>query len=406
MMKDIPREEYAAELARLGIPPRRPGLDRLHTLEKHLEKHPGRGKGIKWGRYAWLAPPILAGMGMVAAWRHQRTREKILGVLFSGGMWALKRHFSGAGAMSTDNGQFLLDSEVSTHEAMRSIELGIESAFPLDEMKQKLKAENRGNYTKDEIKSIWADLVVATLSRVISGVYTLAATHFISTAVHALTPSDDICLSSATEIHDLPINIDISLLTRTISDACREALRERSLTEFKAASSFTDIQQIFNEVRTATDIILGIHASSSTALHEAILGEEGEVEPELLKKLRDLIESQGPKNLLVRTIGDFFSIALNHIKEARVELKAEGDEVKVPFLKLNPRLSAELVKITEDSNEYLISVRNGQDSEESPWASFFLDLNALVEDERPAKSQLTASPARLPSDLSAAALFQ
>ncbi|KAJ9472324.1 hypothetical protein DIPPA_22924 [Diplonema papillatum] len=402
----------------------RSGTDRLDSVSKHLKFHPKSpsaaaaaphvvkhiprvAAATSWGSSArWVAPPLVAILALTGAWKHQQTRERILAALMKGGMWVLKYQFAVAPASS--HRYFIQQCEACTQDHMATTGSTISTLLPLEEYIDTLlrSKEKRALLSAEEKRNKWVDLEVAAFCRIVVGVYCLALTHFASTAVHALSPSGSETMygSGLRDFVELPLNLDLQLMIRTASAACREALRKRNLHELKAMASMQDIDGVLDEVRHDLSLSLGFEEESTVALHEVVLGEEksGEVEaeavpnggpaaaakeeePPLTKKLRDLLEASSPVALLSATLDGFFSVASMHVADAFRSVAADC-ATQVAMVKFCPRLCSEMSRITEDDNEFLMTLRSGEDCEESSWASFFLDLQALANPQRSVKA--------------------
>ena len=358
--------------------------DRLRTLEKHLKFHPQPvvPPPSHVSKLKWAAGPLVAIAVVVAAWGHQGVRGKVFSAFLQGGMWMLKKRFGGS-SISSAPSRYLVAAEVTTHVKMQQIRETIRTILPLEDLQEKLRSQ-KATLTKDEKYTILLEMEISTFTRMIVGIYILGLTHFVSSATHMLSGEDDdkknqsptkefpyfnvdFDLSntqSMTEVLDLPMVLDINVLTRVASDACRDALRKNNVRP-SSRVSYSEVIGVTTDVEKALAESLGLteegsKSSSHVHLHELVLGEEScegskNSEPDTLKKLRDLLESKSCQSLLTSTIGSFSDVIRQHV-QAAFETINKGERVSVA-IDLCPRLANELTKITEDDNEFLLSLR-------------------------------------------------
>ena len=310
-------------------------------------------------RLRWIAPPLVAFLSLLAAFKHRNTRERILSMVMRGGVWALKRHF--APTYSPSSQPFLAQAEVSTQHCMHGLGARLRAQLPLEDTLARMKQARALKLQREEIVTLWLDIEVFTFTRIAVGVVVLGLTHFVSAAVHALegcgsVTSRGLMASMASEVMELPLRLDLDRIVAATAERCRDALERRNMHKLSSVATVADVEGLLRELRSCLEDLLGLATPAASAasgsgaaqLHEAVLGEEragaadcldsvapargpGAVREEtVLQKLRDLLENAGPKALLGSTLSSFFAVADQHVTQAFVAVVSamppkEGD---------------------------------------------------------------------------------
>eukprot|EP00756_Hemistasia_phaeocysticola_P004698 Hpha_TRINITY_DN12960_c0_g1::TRINITY_DN12960_c0_g1_i1::g.164309::m.164309 len=374
---------------------------RVQVLQSHLQSNLEgtlpRGGGAPSGqlvdsisdRPKWLLPLMvctaLGGAGVAAYKKRGALVEKVLPIGMKAVLWAMK------GATAEDKAthcQRQLDAILSNSESVTPTVLATFRAILIEEfpVEARLRGIREKGLSREQKLSLWMDFQVFVLGRLVSAVYLLCLVHFVTRAVHALKPPTAETPIRDEECAELLEGCDVVGIARTVGRFCRASLESNSV---DLQSKITSDKLLRLIVSVRRDVARALHLEAGERggndalgpLHEVVLGAEQEGESGDKHRLRDLLEANESKSVLVDCVAEFYAVIAQHLDEVFESLGRVSAGEEVSTVRLFPKLTPVFERVFIESDNEFLSALKGSDGDSTSDA-FFLDLFQLQLESR------------------------